>query len=55
MYRLGVVKIEFEGADTDSAEDSHYPDVSSRGAAQPLTKTGLMIGTKPDAARVSPY
>lgn len=45
---LGVVEIEFEGADNYRAEDSHQ---LLRGAAQPLTKTGLMIGTKPDAAR----
>lgn len=45
---LGVVEVEFEGADNDRAEDSHQ---LVRGAAQPLTKTGLMIGAKPDAAR----
>lgn len=45
---LGVVEVEFEGADNDGAEDSHQ---LRRGAAQPLTKTGLMIGAKPDAAR----
>lgn len=30
MYILVVDKVEFEGADTDSAEDSHYPDVSCK-------------------------
>lgn len=45
---LGIDEVEFEGADSDRAEDSHQ---LRRGAAQPLTKTGLMIGAKPDAAR----
>lgn len=44
----GIVEVEFEGADNDRAEDSHQ---LRRGAAHPLTKTGLMIGAKPDAAR----